>query len=128
MNGNGNRANLALAGVILALAAALLGCNPPGMLEPKTKIIDLTVSSSDYQTVGLHSYVYVYDDAIQPDREIEVYWLEQGQTYWIPFIDVNVEMAMGGGHLRLLEESPQQYLGDKIRVIVTWHEEQASGS
>jgi hypothetical protein len=71
-------------------------------------------------------YIQILNDEIRIDREIEVYWLDQGSSYWGMLIDVDIQIADSGGEM-LIYDNLKYYLGDKIRVIVTWYEEEQHG-
>ena len=103
----------------------LAGCNPLILDVPKSEIIEMVVSSSDYVTINLKDYVRILNDAIQIDRDIDVYYKSyEIEGYWGLVIDIDLVISPNGGELLIIDEAPHTYEGLTIRVIIRWFEEE----
>ena len=108
---------------ILVLGLVLAACNPLMVMTPKTETITFTVSAKDYTNIDGEDAIRVFNDEISVDREIEVYFYPYHEKYWGMVIDVDILIDDDGGKLVILDPG-RNYEGSKIRIIVTWYEEE----
>ncbi len=103
-------------------------CNPIEITVPKTETIDVSITSANYVTrtteSGDEDFIQISNSAISIDREIEIYFGPyRVEDYWGMVIDVDILIAPGGGELLICDDD-HSYEGKKIRVIITWYEEE----
>ena len=117
---------------ILLFAACLLllaGCNPLILDVPKSEIIEMIPDAADYVQLntieGLKYFIRILNDAIQPDRDIDVlykpYYID---GHWGYVIDLDIVIPPQGGELLILDDGHIYEGSTTIRVIIRWFEEE----
>lgn len=110
--------------LLFVILTSFMACDPIPVYN--TEIIEFTATIDYY--VGTD--IYVENEEIQPDREIEAYYRDAASSYWSMVIDVDI--LIGDGEMIIQDytgASPVWIYKDKIiRIIVSWIDEGQQGN
>ena len=107
--------------LMLLFGFALAACNPLIIMTPKTETITFTVRARDYVSIDGEDHIKVLNDEISIDREIEVYFYPYHEKYWGMVIDVFILID---DRKLFINDVDHDLEGSKIRLIITWYEEE----